>query len=114
MSDSFTLEQLRTFVVVNEAGNFSAAARKLQRVQSAVSTTMASLEQQLGLKLWDRSTRIATLTDEGRAILAAAARVLHDVEALRRTAAELAGGVEARVALCVDALFPGGLYRRRA
>ncbi|MDF3064517.1 MAG: lysR [Polyangiaceae bacterium] len=106
MSDSFTLEQLRTFVAVNEAGNFSAAARKLERVQSAVSTTMANLEQQLGLTLWDRSTRIATLTEHGRVILAAASRVVGEAETLRRTAADLVGGVEARVALCVDALFP--------
>jgi DNA-binding transcriptional LysR family regulator len=93
-------------VAVTEAGSFSAAARRLGRVQSAVSTTMAQLEEQLGLQLWDRSTRIATLTDHGRAVLAAAHRVLAEADAVRRTVAELAGGVEARVSLCVDALFP--------
>lgn len=106
MSDGFTLEQLRTFVAVNEAGNFSAAARKLRRAQSAVSTTMANLEAQLGLTLWDRSTRVPTLTDHGRAMLAAAERVLGEADALRRVATSLGDGVEATVSLCVDALFP--------
>jgi DNA-binding transcriptional LysR family regulator len=106
MSDSFTLEQLRTFVAVHEAGNFSAAARRLRRVQSAVSATMANLEEQLGLTLWDRSTRIPTLTEHGLAMLAAATRVLSEVDSLRRLASDLVDGVEARVSLCVDALFP--------
>lgn len=67
---------------------------------------MANLEEQLGITLWDRSTRIATLTEQGRVLLASARRVVAEADALRRTAAELVGGVEAKVALCVDALFP--------
>jgi DNA-binding transcriptional LysR family regulator len=106
MNDTFTLDQLRAFVAVHETGNFSAAARRLKRVQSAVSTTMANLEEQLGVTLWDRSTRIATLTEHGKVLLASATRVVAEADALRRTAAELVGGVEAKVALCVDALFP--------
>ncbi len=106
MSEPFTLEQLRTFVAVHEAGNFSAAARKLRRMQSAVSATMANLEEQLGVTLWDRSTRIATLTDHGRVMLASATRVLAEADALRRAVSDLAGGLEAKVSLCVDTLLP--------
>ena len=106
MLDPVTLDQLRALVTVAEEGSFSAAARKLERVQSAVSTAMANLEEQLGVPIFDRSARIARLTPEGEAVLAAAGRVLSEVDALRRLTAGIAGGVETEVSLCVDALFP--------
>lgn len=108
MSDPFTLDQLRALIAVAEAGSFSAAARRLQRVQSAVSTSMANLESQLGVTLWDRSTRVPRLTAHGQAALAGARRVCAEVDALRRLADGLAGGLEASVSLCVDQLFPLG------
>jgi DNA-binding transcriptional LysR family regulator len=104
--DPFTLDQLRTLLAVEEAGSFSAAARKLRRVQSAVSQAMATLEDHLGLPLWDRSAKIPRLDDRGRAVLAAARRVCAEADALRRVVAEMTLGVEPSVHLCVDALFP--------
>jgi DNA-binding transcriptional LysR family regulator len=106
MYDPVTLDQLRAFVTVTEAGSFSAAARKLQRVQSAISTSMANLESHLGVPIWDRSTKVATLTPEGRAVLGAARRVLSEVDALRRLTSGMVMGLEASVSLCLDALFP--------
>src|SRR5450432_300186 len=106
MLDAVTLDQLRAFVTVVEEGSFSAAARKLRRVQSAVSTAMANLEKQLGVPIWDRSTKIATLTDRGQAVLAAARRVLLEVDGLGQLTAGMAKGLEGAVSLCVDALFP--------
>jgi DNA-binding transcriptional LysR family regulator len=93
-------------VTVVDEGSFSAAARKLKRVQSAISTAMANLEAQLGVALWDRSTKIASLTDAGRAVLGSARRVLAEVDSLRRLTASMVDGLEAQVSLCVDALFP--------
>jgi DNA-binding transcriptional LysR family regulator len=104
--DRVTLDQLRAFVTVVEAGSFSAAARKLGRVQSAISTSMANLETQLEVPLFDRSTKVARLTAEGRAVLGAARRVLTEVDALARLSAGMVMGLEAAVSLCVDALFP--------
>lgn len=106
MYDPVTLDQLRAFISVVEEGSFSAAARKLKRVQSAVSTSMANLEAQLGIALWDRSTKIARLTDAGQAVLVAARRVLSEVDRLRRLTSGMVGGLEASVSLCLDALFP--------
>ncbi len=106
MYDPVTLDQLRAFVAVVEEGSFSAAARKLRRVQSAISTSMANLESQLGVPIWDRTTKIAKLTEQGHALLAAARRVLGEVDALRRLTAGMVTGLEASVSLCVDALFP--------
>lgn len=106
MLDAVTLDQLRTLVTVVEEGNFSAAARKLKRVQSAVSTAMANLEAQLDVVMWDRSTKVATLTEAGRAVLARARRVVGEMDELRAFAKGLHGGVEASVSICVDTLFP--------
>src|SRR4051812_21076771 len=104
--ETFTLDQLRALIAVIEEGSFSAAARKLHRVQSAVSTAMANLEAQLGVPLWDRSTKVARLTDQGQAILAAARKVCTEVDSLRKLAAGMVLGLEASVSLCVDILFP--------
>jgi DNA-binding transcriptional LysR family regulator len=104
--ETFTLDQLRALIAVIEEGSFSAAARKLHRVQSAVSTAMSNLEIQLGVSLWDRSTKIARLTDQGQAVLAAARKVCTEVDALRKLTAGMVVGLEASVSLCVDMLFP--------
>lgn len=106
MYDRVTLDQLRAFVAVVEEGSFSAAARKLRRVQSAVSTSMANLESHLDVPLWDRRTKVPTLTAQGHAVLGAARRVLLEVEGLTRLASGMAGGLEPSVSLCLDALFP--------
>lgn len=106
MYDRVTLDQLRAFVTVVEAGSFSAAARKLRRVQSAVSTAMANLESYLDVALWDRTTKVPSLTPQGQAVLGAARRVLLEVEGLTQLAAGMSAGLEPWVSLCVDALFP--------
>jgi len=106
MLDTVTLDQLRVFIAAADEGNFSAAARKLRRVQSAVSQAIGNLEAQLGVALWDRSTKIPTLTAEGRSMLIAARRVVGEADALRKLAAGMVTGLEASVSLCVDALFP--------
>lgn len=106
MLDALTLDQLRVLIVVAEEGSFSAAARKLRRVQSAISQTIGNLEAQLGLVLWDRSTKVPTLTEQGRVILSAAQRVSAEVAALRKLAGSLVSGLEPSVSLCLDALFP--------
>src|SRR6187551_3724083 len=109
MYDPVSLDQLRALVAVVEEGSFSAAARKLKRVQSAISTSMSNLETQLGVHVWDRATRVATLTQQGQAVLAAARRVLMEMDSLRRLASGLTTGLEPIVSLCVDALFPLGV-----
>lgn len=106
--DPVTLDQLRALVAVVDAGSFSAAARRLARVQSAVSTAMANLESHLGIPIWNRTTKIATLTPQGHAVLGAARRVLAEVDGMRRLTSAMTTGLEPRVSLCIDALFPLG------
>jgi DNA-binding transcriptional LysR family regulator len=53
-----TLDQLRVFLTVVEVGSFAGAARKLGRATSVISYSIANLETQLGVSLFDRkSTR---------------------------------------------------------
>ena len=61
-----SIDQLKVFLAVVEAGSFTAAAKKLGRAVSAISYTIANLEQQLGLSLFDREqTRTPRLTEAG-------------------------------------------------
>jgi len=106
MIEGVTFDQLRAFLAVVDEGSFSAAARRLRRVQSAVSHAMAALEGQLGVALFDRTRRRPALTDRGRLVEAAARRVLLEVNELGRVADGLAGGLEPAVAIVVDAIFP--------
>lgn len=102
-----SLDQLRTFLAVAEAGSFSAAARALNRRQSVVSYTIANLEEQLGgLKLFDRGTRRPTLTEAGRTMLAEARKVTLDVDGLRARAMGLLAGLEPELAVAVDVMLP--------
>lgn len=101
-----TLEQLRVLIAVVDAGSFSRAARQLHRTQSVVSYTIANLEAQLNVALFDRTKRRPQLTEAGNMLLADARAVALKVDAMRARAKSLAGGLEAEVALAVDVMFP--------
>lgn len=72
---NWTLEQLHSFKAAAEHGSFSAAARALGRAQSVVSTHIAALEAELGLELFDRSTKTPTLTMAGQDLLEEAGEI---------------------------------------
>ncbi|MDQ2084345.1 LysR family transcriptional regulator [Xanthobacteraceae bacterium Astr-EGSB] len=106
MLDRLTLDQLRVLVTIAELGSFSAAARKLQRVQSAISQTIRALESSLDVTLFDRTKKFPILTPEGAALLADARQLLRDSDSLKAKARSMAQGVEPELALAVDPLFP--------
>ena len=104
--DGVTLDHLRVLIAVADAGTFSAAARRLGRVQSAVSQSMAIFESFVGFKVWDRSERSVSLTERGRGLVAAGRRVLAELDRMRDVAKAFESGHTERIALCVDAVFP--------
>ncbi|PKN57261.1 MAG: LysR family transcriptional regulator [Deltaproteobacteria bacterium HGW-Deltaproteobacteria-14] len=106
MAAAVTLDQLEVLVAVVDHGSFSAAGRALRRAQSGVSYAVAALEAALGVQLFDRSERIPRLTEGGRALVGEARAVLERVGRLEGRARALAAGVEAEVALAVDAMLP--------
>ena len=106
MLDGVSLDQLRTFIAAADAGSFSAAGRRLRRTQSVVSQTLANLEGQIGVRLFDRSGRYPALTPEGRALLADARAVAGGMDLFKARAKGLAGGLEAELSIVVNVLFP--------
>ncbi|UCI09467.1 LysR family transcriptional regulator [Mesorhizobium sp. B1-1-8] len=107
------LDQLQVFVTVAETGSFSAAGRKLNRAQSVISYTIANLEAQLGLKLFERDgTREPRLTEIGRATLEDARRMLGVLQRLRSRVDSHSQGLEAEVALAVDPALPSSVLVR--
>jgi DNA-binding transcriptional LysR family regulator len=109
MFDALTLDQMRAFVAVADAGSFRAAAGRLTRVQSAVSHAVGNLEDQLGVTLFDRSGHRPTLTPEGRALLADVRAILLKVDSMRARARGLGEGVELDLAIALDPQFPLGI-----
>jgi DNA-binding transcriptional LysR family regulator len=106
MLDGVSLDQLRTFIAAVDEGSFSAAGRRLRRAQSVVSQTLANLEGQLGVKLFDRSAGRPLLTDQGRALLANAREVAGDIDRFKARAKGLAGGLEPELGVVADVMFP--------
>jgi DNA-binding transcriptional LysR family regulator len=106
MLDGISLDQLRTFVTAVEEGSFSAAARKLRRVQSVVSHTLSNLEDRIGVALFDRSERYPRLTPQGIALLADARGIIAGIEGFKARAKGMAAGLEAELSVVIDVMFP--------
>jgi DNA-binding transcriptional LysR family regulator len=106
MLDGVSLDQLRTFIAAADEGSFSAAGRRLRRAQSVVSQTLANLEGQLGVKLFDRSARLPLLTDHGRALLVDARAVAGDIDLFKARARGMARGLEPELNVVADVMFP--------
>jgi DNA-binding transcriptional LysR family regulator len=114
MLDGVSLDQLRTFVAAADEGSFSAAARRLNRVQSAVSTWVGSLEAQIGVELFDRSGRYPKLTPEGILLLADARSIVTSVDTLKARARLMSSGLEAELSIVVDVFFPTAVFSAAA
>jgi len=114
MLDGVTLDQLRTFIAAVDEGSFSGAGRKLRRAQSVVSQTLANLEAQLGVKLFDRSARYPRLTEEGRSLLADARSVADNVDGFKARARAMREGLEPELSVAMDVMYPMEALTRAA
>ncbi|CAI2798959.1 MULTISPECIES: LysR family transcriptional regulator [Pseudomonas] len=95
-------EVLQAFVQAATQGSFSAAARKLGKSQSTVSAAVASLEIDLDVVLFDRSSRKPTLTPAGHVLLERAEQVLEASSRLELAASQLAQGLEPRLTIAMS------------
>lgn len=102
---SASLDELRAFIAVYETGGFTAAAKRLVLTTNAVSLRMQRLEEELGVKLFIRTTRSVAPTDEGRRFFARVSRVLADLEEAQEELRPSASGLRGTVRLAV----PGAL-----
>jgi len=101
-----SLDQLEAFVASAERGSFSAAARALRKAQSAVSTHVANLEEDLGIQLFSRAGRQPVLTPAGERLLLEAKVVLDRREHLIGVARSFEDKVERKLVIAIDELYP--------
>ena len=102
-----TLDQLQVFLTVAETGSFSAASRVLNRAQSVISYTIANLETQLEVPLFERSgARQPKLTGAGKAMLEDARRLVSDLQMMRARVKSLKEGLEAEVGVAISVMVP--------
>lgn len=112
MTSPITLDALRTLDAIDRRRSFAAAAEELYRVPSAISYTVNKLEEDLGVKLFDRSGRRANLTPVGRLLLTQGRQILMATEELTALARQSAEGWEQELRICVDSLLGyGPIYK---
>jgi len=99
------LAAMETFVYVVETGSFSAAARRLDIGQPAVSKTIAQLETRLGVRLLLRSTRGLTPTEAGQAFFERAKRALEEADEADNAARGVAGGLSGNLRVSTAVTF---------
>ena len=94
---NITLKQLRALVAVAHEGSFTKAAAKLHVTQSTLTSAIKMIEGDLGLRMFDRTTRDVSLTKEGALLLPVVQRTLDELESslegLRRIAEHETGSV---------------------
>ena len=100
------LEQIETLITIVKEGSFRAAAESLNKSQSALSYAIKNLEEELDLKIFDRSKYRPELTQEGSALFDQAKQVLSEVQKFRELGGKLSEGVEAVLHLGISAPFP--------
>lgn len=85
------IDDIRAFVAVADALSFSEGARRLARSPAQISKLVAHLEDRLGARLLNRTTRDVSLTDSGRAYLERARSLLDDYDALESSVRDVRG-----------------------
>lgn len=102
-----SLDQLQVLIAVVDEGSFAAAGRKLNRATSAISYSVAALEAQLGLQLFDReNARRPKLSNAGETVLAKARSVATGVDDIKARVASIRQGLEPDLTLVVDVMLP--------
>lgn len=96
------LASLNAFIAIAETGSFSEAGERLHLTQPAVSKRIASLEQQLNVRLFDRLGREVGLTEAGRALLPRAYQILNVLDDTRRALSNLSGDISGRLTLATS------------
>lgn len=112
----YPLKEIRVFVAIMEHGSFKAAARALHLSQPALTQRLQKLEERIGVRLIERSTRALAPTVVGRQFLPIAERMLHQVDRSLADLVDLAAGntgtvtVSSLISVAAD-ILPGALRR---
>ncbi|KLK94889.1 LysR family transcriptional regulator [Microvirga vignae] len=96
------IAQLRTFTHVAELGSLSKAAGRLRIAQPALSRQIRMLEEELGVRLFERHGRGMIITEQGRGVLQHATRVLAELDELKASAAGSEAPLSGHVAIGIS------------
>ena len=101
-----TLDALQVLDSIERKGSFAAAAKELYRVPSAITYRIKKLEEQLNIKLFDRSLQKAQLTPTGKLLLDRGRDILQQVQRLEEQSRQLESGWELELRIVIDTLMP--------
>ncbi|HWK43981.1 MAG TPA: LysR family transcriptional regulator [Stellaceae bacterium] len=107
-----TLKQLHAFLAVAELGSFTGAGKRLRMAQPALSQHVRELEAELGLKLFNRTTRRVELTEGGREFQWSAAKIIEDLEMAVRNANDTAERRRGRITIAAAPLLAAVILPR--
>lgn len=99
------LETLKTFVLVFRKKSFAAAARELGVAPSSVSRTVATLEDELGLRLFQRTTRKLSATEAGTIYHDRVAPLIDELERAKAMAADVSDAPSGRLRIASSVIF---------
>jgi len=103
-----TLTRMRTFVEVVDAGGFSAAARKMGRSKALISKYVRELEDELGARLLNRTTRTLSLTEVGQSYARDATEILQRIEDLQSSIGDAHAAPRGRLKVSAPRTFGDG------
>ncbi|MBZ9613808.1 LysR family transcriptional regulator [Rheinheimera maricola] len=106
MQNALSLDALRALDAIDRKGSFAAAAEALYKVPSALSYTIAKLESDLGVALFDRSKQRAQLTPAGQLLLDQGRTLLHAANQLQNAVKQLDTGWETMLTIAKDTIVP--------
>ena len=107
-----TLRQIQAFLAVADLGNFTRAAARLNMAQPALSLTIRELEAELGLRLFDRTTRRVELTKAGADFSHAARKLMNDLDLAMRNARDLTERKRGRLVVAAPPLLAAMILPR--
>lgn len=93
------LRQFQAFVTVARLGNFTRAAKRLNLSQPALTVQIRQLEDAMGVRLFDRSTRVVMVTPIGRELAPMLERVLHEIDAIMINTQNLTSHIKGTVTI---------------
>jgi DNA-binding transcriptional LysR family regulator len=109
---NITIRQIQSFLNVAALGSFTRAAEKMHTMQPALSQQIRDLEAELGIRLFDRTTRRVELTEGGAEFRNIAAKIIEDLESAARNAHELAERKRGRVIVAAPPLLAAAVVPR--
>lgn len=106
------ITRMRSFIQVVDSGGFSAAAREMGRSKALVSKYISELEDELGVRLLNRTTRQVSLTEVGESYYKEASEILQRIDDLQTSVQSSHGGVRGRLRVSAPRSVGDGLLNR--